>query len=96
VTQYDVIEYDGDCECHSDFFKSSLVLMLNADTTDLEFCGSASEERHITEEDATLHYKTECRICPALGCDVVAYLPEKTDVTLTCWTIEGQVIIDDP
>ncbi|KAH7135419.1 hypothetical protein B0J11DRAFT_425979 [Dendryphion nanum] len=78
VTQYDVLEYDGDY------------------TTDLKYCGRASEQRHITEEDATLKYKTECRICPDLTCDVVAYLPEDTDVTLTCWTSEGQMIIDDP
>lgn len=52
--------------------------------------------RHITEEDATLQYKTECRICPEIDCDIVAYLPEDTDVTLTCWTDKGQIIIDDP
>jgi hypothetical protein len=50
----------------------------------------------ITEEDATTQYKTECQICPELGCDIIAYLPEETDLTLTCWTKEGQVIIDDP
>jgi hypothetical protein len=47
-------------------------------------------------EDATLKYKTECRICPEINCDTVAYLPEDTDVALTCFTPEGQVIIDDP
>lgn len=65
-------------------------------TTDLKYCGKASERRIITEEDATLKYKTECRICPDLTCDVVSYLPEDTDVTLTCWTDQGQIIIDDP
>lgn len=63
---------------------------------DLEYCGRASEEEHITEEDATLQYKSECQICPYLGCDIVAYLPEETDVTLTCWTKEGQLVINDP
>lgn len=65
-------------------------------TTDLKYCGKASERRIITEEDATLQYKTECRICPTITCDTVAYLPEDTDVTLTCWTDQGQIIIDDP
>ncbi|KAF2276744.1 uncharacterized protein EI97DRAFT_320102 [Westerdykella ornata] len=78
VTQYDVLEYDGDY------------------TTDLKYCGKASEEWHITEEDATIRYKAECRICPGISCDIVAYLRQDTDVTLTCWTTEGQVVIDDP
>ncbi|KAF2193693.1 hypothetical protein K469DRAFT_728830 [Zopfia rhizophila CBS 207.26] len=65
-------------------------------TTDLEYCGKQSEKMRITEEDATLQYKTECRICPQIDCDVIAYLPEDTDVALTCWTKEGQLVIDDP
>jgi hypothetical protein len=67
-----------------------------SDTTDLEYCGPASEDQNLTIEDATLKYKTECRICPALGCDTVAYLNEDTDLELTCWVPDGQVIIDDP
>jgi hypothetical protein len=66
------------------------------DTKDLPYCGRASEERHITTWDTTTRYKGECRICPELTCDNVAYLPEETDVTLTCWTVEGQVVLDDP
>lgn len=65
-------------------------------TEDLAYCGRASENQHLTLEDATLRWKTECRICPRLSCDTLAYLPEETDVTLTCWTPDGQVIIDDP
>ncbi|KAF2465635.1 uncharacterized protein BDR25DRAFT_328644 [Lindgomyces ingoldianus] len=65
-------------------------------TKDLKYCGAHSEVEHITTEDATLQYKTECRICPEIDCDVAAYLPEETDVTLTCWTKEGQMVIDDP
>ncbi|KAF2196630.1 hypothetical protein GQ43DRAFT_467031 [Delitschia confertaspora ATCC 74209] len=65
-------------------------------TAVLEYCGKDSEGEDLTEEDGTLQYKTECRICPDLQCDVVAYLPEETDVTLTCWTDEGQTVIDDP
>ncbi|KAH8725116.1 hypothetical protein GQ44DRAFT_616584 [Phaeosphaeriaceae sp. PMI808] len=64
--------------------------------TDLAYCGRESEEQHLTIEPATTKYKTECRICPELTCDTVAYLPENTDLDLTCWTPEGQVIIDDP
>ncbi|KAF2643619.1 hypothetical protein P280DRAFT_394935 [Massarina eburnea CBS 473.64] len=63
---------------------------------DLAYCGKASEEQHLTTEDATLRYKTECRICPEISCDIIAYLPEETDITLTCWTDEGQIVIDDP
>jgi hypothetical protein len=66
------------------------------DMTDLPYCGSASEEQHLTIEDATLKYKTECKICPEISCDIIAYLPEETDVELTCWVPDGQVIIDDP
>jgi hypothetical protein len=65
-------------------------------TDDLEYCGPDSEEQNLTIEDATLKYKTECNICPSNTCEVIAYLPENTDVELTCWTAEGQVIIDDP
>ncbi|KAF2706158.1 hypothetical protein K504DRAFT_438186 [Pleomassaria siparia CBS 279.74] len=61
----------------------------------LPYCGRASEAQTITTQDATLKYKSECQICPTLECDVVSYLPEETDVTLTCWTDEGQTIIDD-
>ncbi|KAF1845060.1 uncharacterized protein K460DRAFT_405337 [Cucurbitaria berberidis CBS 394.84] len=65
-------------------------------TTNLDYCGPESEEQDLTVEDATLKYKTECRICPEISCDTVAYLKENTDVELTCWYPEGQVIIDDP
>lgn len=65
-------------------------------TSSLPYCGSDSEDEDLTLEDATTKYKTECRICPELSCDTVAYLKEDTDVELTCWTPEGQVIIDDP
>lgn len=69
---------------------------MHADTSDLPYCGRASEKQHLTLADATLAYKTECSVCPSINCDVAAYLPEDTDVTLTCWTDQGQVIIDDP
>ena len=71
-------------------------LLIRKDTTDLAYCGKESEEQHLTQEDARLRYKTECRICPEIDCDVVAYLKEDTDLTLTCWTDQGQTIIDDP
>jgi hypothetical protein len=67
-----------------------------SDTTDLEYCGRASEVQDLTIENAILKYKTECRICPALGCDTVAYLNEDIDLELTCWVPDGQIIIDDP
>ncbi|KAK7179961.1 hypothetical protein DPSP01_009871 [Paraphaeosphaeria sporulosa] len=65
-------------------------------TSALPYCGPGSEDEDLTLEDATLKYKTECRICPTISCDTVAYLKEDTDVELTCWTPDGQVIIDDP
>jgi hypothetical protein len=67
-----------------------------SDTTDLKYCGRASEVQKLTIQDAKLKYKTECRICPALSCDVTAYLKENTDLELTCWYPTGQLIIDDP
>ncbi|KAJ4359825.1 uncharacterized protein N0V89_000381 [Didymosphaeria variabile] len=73
---------------------------LSDNTTDytsaLPYCGRGSEDEDLTLEDATLRYKTECRICPTISCDTVAYLMEETDVELTCWTPDGQTIIDDP
>ncbi|KAJ4295470.1 hypothetical protein N0V90_007482 [Kalmusia sp. IMI 367209] len=65
-------------------------------TSLLPYCGPGSSDEDLTLEDATLQYKTECRICPQISCDTVAYLMEETDVELTCWTPDGQVIIDDP
>ncbi|EMD60261.1 hypothetical protein GGP41_009651 [Bipolaris sorokiniana] len=65
-------------------------------TTDLKYCGPASEVQKLTLQDAKLKYKTECRICPELSCDVVSYLNENTELDLTCWYPDGQLIIDDP
>ncbi|KAF2659893.1 hypothetical protein K491DRAFT_590251 [Lophiostoma macrostomum CBS 122681] len=65
-------------------------------TTDLEYCGKASEVENLTELDATLAYKTECNICPTIDCDNAAYLPEDTDLTLTCWTDQGSPILNNP
>lgn len=96
VTQYDVLEYDGDCES---FLPIAALITTNdpyVDTTDLEYCGAASEIQDLTIEDAKLKYKTECRICPELSCDLIAYLKEDTELELTCWYPEGQLIIDDP
>ena len=63
-------------------------------TVDLAYCGKESENWEVTEEDATIRYKAECRICTERSCDTVSYLKENTDVTLTCWTEEGQLIIE--
>ncbi|KAF2744716.1 hypothetical protein M011DRAFT_408020 [Sporormia fimetaria CBS 119925] len=79
VTQYDVLEYPGDY------------------TTDLAYCGRASErwEQHVTRQENTIRWRAECRLHPELGSDVVAWLKEETDVVLTCWSEEGQIVIDD-
>lgn len=63
---------------------------------DLAYCGRQSEEQHLTLEDATLRYKTECTICLSRTCDIISYLPEDTDLTLTCWTDQGTPVMDDP
>jgi hypothetical protein len=65
-------------------------------TASLPYCGPSSEHESLTLSPATIRYKAECRICPEIDCDVRSYLPEETDVDLTCWTKEGQVVIDDP
>jgi len=94
VTQYDVVEYPGDCEIAK--YKKPSSELTRLDTTDLAYCGAASEVQHLTIADATTKYKTECRICPALTCDTISYLKEDIDLELTCWYPDGQVIIDDP
>jgi hypothetical protein len=78
------------------FYRGIPQLTVMLVTDDLEYCGPDSEEQNLTIEDATLKYKTECRICPFVTCEVMAYLREDTDVELTCWVPEGQLIIDDP
>lgn len=94
VTQYDVLEYEGDCM--NDICIACSCANQSLDTTDLAYCGQESEQQSLTIEDATLKYKTECRICPGVNCYTAAYLKEDTDVELTCWYPDGQVIIDDP
>lgn len=66
------------------------------DTTDLAYCGRASEGEELTIEAATTKYKMECRICPWLSCDTTSYLLENVDLELTYWVPDGQLIIDDP
>jgi hypothetical protein len=65
------------------------------DETDLKFCGSASETQHLTKQAAKVKYDTECNICPEIGCDTVSYLKPGTDLTVTCWTDEGDLLIND-
>lgn len=67
------------------------------DTEDLPYCGRASEIQDLTLEPATLQYKGECKICPYANCDLISYLREETDVTLTCWTNEDTwEVLNDP
>jgi len=94
ITQYDVVEYEGDCK--NNIYSCESVLTIIADMTDLAYCGRESEEQNLTIEDAETKYKTECRICPTISCDTVAYLSENTELEVTCWYPDGQVIIDDP
>ncbi|KAL2063261.1 hypothetical protein VTL71DRAFT_5066 [Oculimacula yallundae] len=64
--------------------------------TDLSYCGKASEEKHLTFDDATTKYDAECNICPDYGsCETIQYRKAGTDLTTTCWTDEGQAVIDD-
>jgi hypothetical protein len=71
-------------------------LITRIDTEALPYCGRDSEDEDLTLEDATIRYKAECRICPGISCDIWAYLPEETDVELTCYVPDGPIIIDDP
>jgi hypothetical protein len=65
------------------------------DETDLQFCGSASETLHLTKQATKVKYDTECNICPEINCDTISYLKPSTDLTITCWTDEGDLIIND-
>jgi hypothetical protein len=62
---------------------------------DLAYCGKASETEHLTKQAAKTKYDTECNICPEITCDTVDYVKYGTDLTTTCWTDEGDLIIND-
>ncbi|CZT47113.1 uncharacterized protein RSE6_07642 [Rhynchosporium secalis] len=65
-------------------------------TTDLSYCGKASEEKHLTFDDVTTKYDAECNICPDYGsCETIQYRKAGTDLTVTCWTGDGAAVIDD-
>ncbi|PQE33927.1 NLP/P60 protein [Rutstroemia sp. NJR-2017a WRK4] len=67
-----------------------------ADETDLSFCGPESTEEHITYDSARTKYNTECNICDNnSNCEVIKYIKYGTDITVTCWTDEGALVIDD-
>ncbi|KAH7319116.1 hypothetical protein BKA65DRAFT_95143 [Rhexocercosporidium sp. MPI-PUGE-AT-0058] len=64
--------------------------------TDLSYCGKASEEKHITYDEATVKYDAECNICPDnASCATIKYQKPGTDLTVTCWTNDGEAVIDD-
>ncbi|QSZ37570.1 hypothetical protein DSL72_008668 [Monilinia vaccinii-corymbosi] len=64
--------------------------------TDLSFCGHDSTLEHITTAPATTKYNTECNICDDnTSCEVVKYLKYGTDITVTCWTDLGALVIND-
>ncbi|THV54596.1 hypothetical protein BGAL_0023g00040 [Botrytis galanthina] len=64
--------------------------------TDLSFCGKDSTIEHITTAPATTKYNTECNICDDnASCEVIKYLKYGTDITVTCWTDLGDLVIND-
>ncbi|KAF5871816.1 uncharacterized protein Bfra_008840 [Botrytis fragariae] len=64
--------------------------------TDLSFCGQDSTIEHITTASATTKYNTECNICDDnASCEVIKYLKYGTDITVTCWTDLGDLVIND-
>ncbi|KAF7960792.1 hypothetical protein EAE96_000465 [Botrytis aclada] len=64
--------------------------------TDLSFCGQDSTIEHITTAPATTKYNTECNICDDnASCEVIKYLKYGTDITVTCWTDLGGLVIND-
>lgn len=63
--------------------------------TDLSYCGEESEEQNITYDQATVKYHSECNICPDnVSCQRFQYLNPGTDLNVTCWTADGQAVID--
>ncbi|KAI9047517.1 hypothetical protein LZ554_008233 [Drepanopeziza brunnea f. sp. 'monogermtubi'] len=64
--------------------------------TALSYCGSASEELLLTYDNATVKYDAECNICPDnASCETIKYLSPGTNVTVTCWTANGEALIGD-
>ncbi|KAJ5037244.1 uncharacterized protein L3040_007421 [Drepanopeziza brunnea f. sp. 'multigermtubi'] len=64
--------------------------------TALSYCGSASEELLLTYDNATVKYDAECNICPDnASCETIKYLRPGTNVTVTCWTADGEAVIGD-
>ncbi|KAB8304239.1 hypothetical protein EYC80_003656 [Monilinia laxa] len=64
--------------------------------TDLSFCGQDSTIEHITTAPTTTKYNTECNICDDnSSCETIKYLKYGTDITVTCWTDLGSLVIND-
>ncbi|KAI9648264.1 hypothetical protein NHQ30_002896 [Ciborinia camelliae] len=64
--------------------------------TDLSFCGEDSTLERITTAPATTKYDTECNVCDDNArCERVKYLKYGTDITVTCWTDLGDLVIND-
>lgn len=64
--------------------------------TDLSFCGKASTANLVTYHSAKTKYDSECNICPDnADCETVKYIKYGTDISVTCWTDQGGLVIDD-
>lgn len=63
----------------------------------MSYCGKDSEDIYLTFDTAVVKYDTECNLCPdATGdCANVKYLSPDTEVTVTCWTDQGEAIAGD-
>ncbi|CAD6442170.1 bbbc2ba7-e44e-49d6-960a-c04561a073dc [Sclerotinia trifoliorum] len=63
---------------------------------DLSFCGHDSTIEHYTTAPATTKYNTECNLCDDnADCAIIKYLKYGTDITVTCWTDQGDLVIND-
>jgi len=67
-----------------------------SDETDLSFCDPESTKEYLTFDTTTVQLDSECNLCPDNGdCDTVKYLSPGTDLTVTCWTDQGEAVVCD-
>lgn len=90
VTQWDMIEYSGDCMftfcafTNTDFAND---LLTPADTEDLPYCGYIEEEW--TSVPARTKYASDCLYTAGYNEHFMKRFKPEVDLTLTCVTIDG-------
>lgn len=100
MTQWDLIEYEGDCKLPILRAKHELECKTNCgwlrtdtNTPGFPSCGDIPEV-YTTGPSATIYY-TECNIIPRTveRQDRIKMYKTEVDLTLTCYTDEGEDII---